>query len=73
MCPIVGVRWKCANCPDMDLCDACEKKVKHQPSHVWLKIKQPVSLNSSANGKKPLLDNLYEQANAVDKTKLMFD
>jgi len=40
---VVGVRYKCNNCPDYDLCQTCEAKGGvHDPSHVFLKIAKPV-------------------------------
>jgi len=40
---IVGIRYKCNNCPDYDLCQACEAKGGvHDASHVFLKIAKPV-------------------------------
>ena len=35
--PIVGVRYKCAVCPDFDLCEKCEASTTHD--HPFLKIK----------------------------------
>lgn len=37
--PIEGVRYKCAVCPDFDLCQRCEDKTSHD--HPFLKIKRP--------------------------------
>ena len=38
--PIVGVRYKCAQCEDFDLCAVCEEKdTNHR--HIFLKIKYP--------------------------------
>jgi len=40
---ISGIRYKCSNCPDYDLCQNCESKVGvHDPSHVFLKIAKPI-------------------------------
>lgn len=39
---IRGIRYKCSNCPDYDLCQGCEKKGNvHDPGHVFLKILKP--------------------------------
>eukprot|EP00026_Physarum_polycephalum_P003915 Phypoly_transcript_03932.p1 GENE.Phypoly_transcript_03932~~Phypoly_transcript_03932.p1 ORF type:complete len:464 (-),score=71.66 Phypoly_transcript_03932:802-2193(-) len=40
--PIVGVRYKCANCADYDLCEICESRNAHDPTHLFLKIKLPL-------------------------------
>ena len=37
MDPVVGVRYKCAICPDYDLCENCEATTTHD--HPFLKIK----------------------------------
>jgi hypothetical protein len=42
-CPILGVRWHCNNCPDFDLCSACESQPLHPRTHVFTKIKVPIS------------------------------
>jgi len=45
---IVGIRYKCVNCVDYDLCQACEennlKLGSHDPEHLFLKVYKPVSL-----------------------------
>eukprot|EP01108_Squamamoeba_japonica_P001169 TRINITY_DN146_c0_g1_i1.p1 TRINITY_DN146_c0_g1~~TRINITY_DN146_c0_g1_i1.p1 ORF type:complete len:565 (-),score=318.25 TRINITY_DN146_c0_g1_i1:21-1715(-) len=43
--PIVGVRYKCANCADFDLCALCESAndgAAHTLEHVFLKLHQPL-------------------------------
>jgi len=40
--PIKGIRWKCSNCPDFDLCSACEALNLHDPSHLLLKVRIPL-------------------------------
>ncbi|KAI8867489.1 hypothetical protein GQ42DRAFT_126666, partial [Ramicandelaber brevisporus] len=35
---IVGVRYKCFECPDFDMCAECEGKLKHPESHILAKI-----------------------------------
>ena len=61
MCPIVGVRYKCGNCSNYDLCEACERNSAslHHDDHVFIKIVRPAKLNmhSLAHGFVP---NLYK-------------
>eukprot|EP01087_Luapelamoeba_hula_P012781 TRINITY_DN3603_c0_g1_i4.p1 TRINITY_DN3603_c0_g1~~TRINITY_DN3603_c0_g1_i4.p1 ORF type:complete len:4801 (-),score=871.08 TRINITY_DN3603_c0_g1_i4:39-14441(-) len=44
--PIVGIRFKCANCPEYNLCEKCEKaeagSPEHDRGHVYLKIRCPL-------------------------------
>ena len=42
--PIVGVRYKCSECPDFDLCQECEAKDVHN-HHVFLKLKFPMGVD----------------------------
>jgi len=39
--PIVGVRYKCTGCDNFDLCEVCEQKKAHDPTHAFLKIVTP--------------------------------
>lgn len=39
--PIRGVRWRCANCSDYDLCSNCEATNSHIKTHVFVKIRVP--------------------------------
>jgi len=56
---IKGIRYKCANCPDFDLCEVCEavnlEKSLHDPDHVFLKIYRPIPF-----GIRHTLPNLYQ-------------
>jgi len=56
---IVGIRYKCANCVDYDLCDTCEAENSegdiHDRDHVFLKIYRPVQNNIPY-----ILPNLYQ-------------
>lgn len=43
---IVGIRYKCVNCPDYDLCEVCEDLNPshniHPADHLFLKIRRPI-------------------------------
>lgn len=47
--PIVGVRYKCQQCEDFDLCEKCEGEGKHPSDHTLLKMKAA----NSAPGRGP--------------------
>ncbi|KAJ1884303.1 hypothetical protein LPJ66_010675 [Kickxella alabastrina] len=53
--PVVGVRYKCGNCADFDLCEACEATVAHEYGHLFIKMRQ----NHRTPNKKPLLDTVF--------------
>ncbi|KAJ2510943.1 hypothetical protein GGI11_005290, partial [Coemansia sp. RSA 2049] len=36
--PVVGVRFKCGNCVDYDLCESCEPITAHDADHLLVKI-----------------------------------
>ncbi|KAF9433278.1 hypothetical protein BGZ76_009668 [Entomortierella beljakovae] len=59
--PITGVRYKCGNCPDYDLCGNCEASPKqiHDPEHVFIKIRKPVC--NSYTPTVPLLPLMYKE------------
>ncbi|KAL2211293.1 EF-hand [Sarocladium strictum] len=41
MVPIRGVRYRCANCADFDLCEGCEAQGVHIKTHIFYKIRVP--------------------------------
>ncbi|KAI2604345.1 EF-hand [Hypoxylon fragiforme] len=41
MVPIRGIRYRCANCADFDLCEACESQGLHNKTHIFYKVKVP--------------------------------
>ncbi|KAI8067181.1 hypothetical protein BC940DRAFT_319614 [Gongronella butleri] len=59
--PIRGVRYKCANCVDYDLCDTCEALNEHIHTHTFLKIRVPIP--PLANPRSALLPPFYPGRN----------
>ncbi|KAI9361372.1 hypothetical protein BD770DRAFT_441392 [Pilaira anomala] len=55
--PIRGIRYKCANCVDFDLCEMCEGANSHINTHVFLKIRIPIP--PLANPRSALLPAIY--------------
>ncbi|KAF9095829.1 hypothetical protein BGX23_012562 [Mortierella sp. AD031] len=58
---IYGVRYKCGNCADYDLCGNCEALPQpiHDPTHIFLKIRRPIAPRLAAA--TPLLPCLYHK------------
>eukprot|EP01135_Chromosphaera_perkinsii_P004656 Nk52_evm5s293 gene=Nk52_evmTU5s293 len=55
--PIRGIRYKCANCVDHDLCESCEAQDRHNKTHVFIKIRIPIP--PLANPRSALLPVFY--------------
>ena len=41
--PIKGIRYRCTNCVDYDLCEACEAQQFHDKTHLFYKVRIPRS------------------------------
>ncbi len=53
--PIQGIRYRCANCLDFDLCESCEALELHLKTHVFYKIRVPApSLGALGNSRQGL-------------------
>ncbi|APA07430.1 hypothetical protein sscle_02g022000 [Sclerotinia sclerotiorum 1980 UF-70] len=39
--PIRGIRYRCANCADFDLCESCEAQGIHTKTHIFYKVRIP--------------------------------
>eukprot|EP01098_Paradermamoeba_levis_P015065 TRINITY_DN7460_c0_g1_i1.p1 TRINITY_DN7460_c0_g1~~TRINITY_DN7460_c0_g1_i1.p1 ORF type:complete len:1129 (+),score=354.56 TRINITY_DN7460_c0_g1_i1:136-3387(+) len=40
--PIVGIRYKCVNCDEFNLCSDCQGTVEHYPLHLFLRVRFPL-------------------------------
>ncbi|KAJ1981944.1 hypothetical protein H4R34_001883 [Dimargaris verticillata] len=58
--PIRGIRYRCANCADYDLCENCEVDDTHQKGHVFLKIRIPIPV--MCGPRTQLLSSFYPGA-----------
>lgn len=53
--PIQGVRYRCANCLDFDLCESCEAQELHIKTHVFYKIRVPApSMGALGNSRQSM-------------------
>ncbi|KAF3480660.1 EF hand domain-containing protein [Arthroderma uncinatum] len=53
--PIQGIRYRCANCVDYDLCEACEASQVHILTHLFYKVRIPTPSLGSAKQVQPVL------------------
>ncbi len=53
--PIQGIRYRCANCLDYDLCESCEAQELHIKTHIFYKIRVPApSMGPLGNSRQGL-------------------
>ena len=57
--PIVGIRYKCVNCPDYDHCSGCMFVAPHDPTHTFLLLPRPIDCNRVSNTKPLISATLY--------------
>ena len=55
--PLCGIRYKCSNCIDYDICERCETQDNHNKTHVFLRIRIPIP--PLANPRTPCIKPLY--------------
>lgn len=54
MTPIRGIRYRCANCADYDLCEMCESRQIHNKMHLFYKIRIPAPFINSPRERQPV-------------------
>ncbi|MCJ1466872.1 hypothetical protein MMC07_005494 [Pseudocyphellaria aurata] len=52
--PIRGIRYRCVNCSDVDLCETCEAMQVHPKTHVFYKVRIPAPLFSNPKQPQPV-------------------
>jgi hypothetical protein len=57
MSPLRGIRYKCANCVDFDLCASCEGSEAHYKTHTFIKIRIPIP--PQANPRSMICPSFY--------------
>ncbi|KAL9110586.1 MAG: hypothetical protein Q9227_004944 [Pyrenula ochraceoflavens] len=52
--PIRGIRYRCSNCSDYDLCETCEAMQVHTRTHVFYKLRIPTPWNGGPKQAMPV-------------------
>ena len=52
--PIRGIRYRCSNCADFDLCETCEAAQIHPRTHVFYKVRVPAPFTGSPRDVQPV-------------------
>ena len=52
--PIRGIRYRCVNCVDYDLCEQCEALQVHPKTHIFYKIRIPAPAFGSTQQAQPI-------------------
>ena len=76
--PIRGIRWRCANCPDFDLCSDCESSDIHNKTHIFYKVKIPAPFMGNPRHTQPVIypgkpKLMPRHLNIDQRTRLMKD
>lgn len=53
--PIQGIRYRCANCVDFDLCETCEALQVHNRTHIFYKIRVPAPFLGNPRQVQPVI------------------
>lgn len=67
--PIIGIRWKCAECTNYDLCTTCYHGDKHHLRHRFYRITTPGSerlVNTQPCKTTPVVPSLIPPMDNMD-------
>jgi len=72
--PIVGLRWKCKQCADYDLCNACytsfcDNRDLHDASHAFEKKSLCEALDARPRGLRPFVPMIIKAARVSKETR----
>jgi len=59
MNPIIGVRYRCQECYEYDLCEACEALNVHNADHTLVKLRKPAAQNSAKRGRAAFVSDAF--------------
>lgn len=71
--PIKGIRYRCVNCADHDLCETCESAQNHNRQHLFLKIRIPAPQLGTHKERQPVFYPGKPKANVQDLRKEKVD
>lgn len=71
--PIRGIRYRCLNCADYDLCEQCEALPIHPKTHLFYKIRIPAPFIGAHKERQPVLYPGKPQAISQDLRKDKLD
>ncbi|KAJ2770225.1 hypothetical protein IWQ57_002757, partial [Coemansia nantahalensis] len=54
---VIGVRYKCGNCPDYDLCEKCVPTAEHHKDHMFVMVRERRRVPTD----RPMLAGVYPQ------------
>ena len=52
--PIKGIRYRCSNCVDFDLCEQCEALQTHPNTHLFYKVRIPAAFLGNSRQPQPV-------------------
>ena len=69
ICPIKGIRYKCNNCHEFNLCEKCENEKGNKHDHPFIKLNNPNSIKMLYNNLKNTSDKSENDNNLINDEK----